>query len=72
MYIKEGIIPTVLGSVVAITGYALKKSDVPDSYRNGLIGFGLANIAIGSTQMITSNFAGGNMIRKVSKAMQMK
>ena len=36
MHIKEGIIPTVLGTVVTATGVALRNTDLPESYRNGL------------------------------------
>ena len=51
MRIKEGIVPTILGTVVTATGVALRNTNLPESYRNGLIGFGLANIAIGSAEL---------------------
>jgi len=72
MHIKEGIVPTVLGTVVTITGIALKNSNLPETYRNGLIGFGLANIAIGSTEMISQNMQNRNMMSTVTKAMHLK
>ncbi|MGB4438392.1 MAG: asparagine synthase [Sedimentibacter sp.] len=72
MYIKEGIVPTVLGTVVTATGIALKNSNLPESYRNGLIGFGLANIALGSTEMINQNMQNRNMMSTVTKAMHLK
>jgi len=72
MHIKEGIVPTVLGTVVTVTGIALRNSNLPESYRNGLIGFGLANIALGSTEMISQNMQNRNMMSTVTKAIHLK
>jgi hypothetical protein len=66
MHIKEGVIPTVLGTVVTATGLALK-NNIPDSYRNGIIGFGLAHIAIGSAELVSQSIQNNDMVRKVSR-----
>lgn len=71
MHIKEGIIPTVLGTVVTATGYALK-NNIPESYRNGIIGFGLAHIAMGSAELVGQNVQNKNMMKKVTKAISFK
>jgi len=72
MHIKEGIVPTVLGTVVTVTGIALRNSNIPESYRKGIIGFGLANIALGSTEMISNNIQNRNMMNTVTKAIHLK
>ena len=68
MKIKEGLIPAVMGTAVAATGYALKKTNLPDSYSNGIIGFGLANIVLGSVGMISQNIDRDNIMNRMSKA----
>ena len=67
MRIKEGIVPTVLGTVVTATGVALKNSNLPESYRNGLVGFGLANIALGSAELVSNNMQHRNIMNKMTK-----
>lgn len=67
MHIKEGIIPTVLGTVVTATGVAMKNTNMPESYSNGLIGFGLAHIALGSAELISNNWQHRNMMKKMTK-----
>ena len=71
MHIKEGIIPTVLGTVVTATGVALK-DNIPDSYRNGIIGFGLAHIAMGSAELVGQNIQNKDMMKKVTKAISFR
>jgi hypothetical protein len=67
MRIKEGIVPTVLGTVVTATGVALRNTDLPESYRNGLIGFGLANIALGSAELVSNNMQHRRIMTKMTK-----
>lgn len=67
MRIKEGLVPTVLGTLVTVTGVALKNSNLPESYRNGLIGFGLANIALGSAELVTSNMQHRSIMNTMTK-----
>ena len=67
MHIREGMIPTVLGTVVTATGVAIRNTNLPESYSNGLIGFGLANIALGSAELISSNWQHRNMMKKMTK-----
>ncbi|HOA18842.1 MAG TPA: asparagine synthase [Sedimentibacter sp.] len=67
MRIKEGIVPTILGTVVTATGVALKNTNLPESYRNGLIGFGLANIAIGSAELVSSNWQHSRIMNRMTK-----
>lgn len=68
---KEGILPTVLGTVVTATGFALK-NNIPEPYRNGIIGFGLAHIAIGSAELVTQNIQNKDIMKRVSKSMSFK
>lgn len=67
MRIKEGLVPTILGTVVTATGVALKNSNLPESYRNGLIGFGLAHIALGSAELVTNNVQHKHIMNKMTK-----
>ena len=51
--IREGLIPTVLGSAVTATGYALKqKRGSNKMIANTVFGFGLAHIVLGSIDLI--------------------
>ena len=72
MYIKEGLIPTVVGTCVAATGLALKNTNLPESYRNGIIGFGLAHVFLGSVDMINQNGQSKDFMKKMSKVVNMK
>ena len=67
MRIKEGIVPAVLGTVVTATGVALRNTNLPESYRNGLIGFGLANIALGSAELVSNNMQHRRIMTKMTK-----
>ncbi|MGD9569306.1 MAG: asparagine synthase [Sedimentibacter sp.] len=71
MHIKEGIIPTVLGTVVTATGVALK-DNIPAPYRNGIIGFGLAHIALGSVELVGQNIQNKDVMKKVTKAISFR
>ncbi len=50
MKIREGLIPTVLGSAVAATGLALRP--VSRSVSWGLTGFGMAHVLLGAIDLI--------------------
>ncbi len=53
MDIREGMVPTVLGTAVAATGYALKqKHNSNKMFANTLFGFGLAHIALGVIDLV--------------------
>ncbi|WP_338472267.1 asparagine synthase [Niallia sp. XMNu-256] len=53
MNIREGMIPTVLGSVVTTTGYALKqKRGSNKMVANTVFGFGLAHVVLGTIDLI--------------------
>ncbi len=71
MHIREGVLPAVLGTVVTATGFALK-NNIPESYRNGIIGFGLAHIAIGSAELVGQNIQNKDMVKKVTKAISFR
>jgi hypothetical protein len=51
MHTREGVIPTVLGTVVTTTGYALRNA-IPSSLAWGIVGFGLAHIVLGSIDLV--------------------
>lgn len=53
MKIREGLIPTVLGSAVTATGYALKqKRGTNKIIANTVLGFGLAHIVLGAIDLV--------------------
>lgn len=52
MNIREGMIPTALGSVVTATGYALKqKRGSNKMIANTVFGFGLAHVVLGAIDL---------------------
>ena len=53
MNIREGLIPTILGSAVTATGYALKqKSGSSKMIANTIFGFGLAHMVLGAIDLV--------------------
>lgn len=50
MHVREGIIPTVLGTVVTATGLAISPKARKLSW--GMAGFGLAHVVLGSIDLI--------------------
>ena len=50
MKIREGLIPTVLGTVVTATGLALKP--VAPRISQTVVGFGLAHIVLGAIDLV--------------------
>ncbi|MBM7661394.1 formate/nitrite transporter FocA (FNT family) [Bacillus mesophilus] len=53
MDIREGLVPTVLGTAVTATGYALKQSHrVSPMVSNTIFGFGLAHVVLGAIDLV--------------------
>lgn len=50
MKVKEGLIPTVLGGAVTVTGLALRRASPQVSW--GVTGFGLAHIVLGAIDLV--------------------
>ena len=50
MKMREGLVPTVLGTAVTATGFALRNRSPKASW--GIIGFGLAHIVLGGIDLI--------------------
>ena len=51
--IREGLIPTVLGSAVTAAGYAMKqKNGTNKMFANTIFGFGLAHIVLGAIDLV--------------------
>lgn len=51
--IREGLIPTVLGTAVTTAGFAMKKNRKIDSMiSNTVFGFGLAHVVLGTIDLI--------------------
>jgi hypothetical protein len=51
--IREGLIPTILGSAVTVTGYALRqKQGSNQMIANTVFGFGLAHIDLGAIDLV--------------------
>ena len=53
MNIREGLIPTALGSVVTATGYAMKQTRGSNKMvANTIFGFGLAHVVLGVIDLV--------------------
>lgn len=53
MSIREGVIPTALGSAVTATGYVMKQKNAPNQMvANTLVGFGLGHVVLGVIDLI--------------------
>ncbi|MEW9121720.1 MAG: asparagine synthase [Thermotaleaceae bacterium] len=52
MEIREGLIPTVLGTAVTATGAMMKRRDMAPMIAAGIVGFGLAHVVLGTIDMI--------------------
>jgi hypothetical protein len=53
MEIREGLIPTILGTAVTAAGIAMKQNRRIDKmYSNTIFGFGLAHIVLGTIDLI--------------------
>ncbi|MBM6618720.1 asparagine synthase [Bacillus suaedaesalsae] len=53
MNVREGLIPTVLGTAVTATGFALKQNrNVSPMLSNTIVGFGLAHVVLGTIDLV--------------------
>ncbi|MBA9027323.1 hypothetical protein HNP81_002613 [Peribacillus huizhouensis] len=53
IHIREGLIPTALGTAVTATGYAMKQNRKSNKMvANTLFGFGLAHIVLGVIDLV--------------------
>ncbi|WP_108671860.1 asparagine synthase [Peribacillus acanthi] len=53
MNIREGLIPTVLGSAVTAAGYAMKQTRGTNKMvANTIFGFGLAHVVLGVIDLV--------------------
>lgn len=50
MAVREGLVPTVLGTAVTVTGLAIK--NVTPSIGWGIVGFGLAHVVLGTIDLV--------------------
>lgn len=55
MAIREGLVPTVLGTAVTATGFAVK--DRAPEIGWGIVGFGLAHIVLGAIDLVEHKHA---------------
>lgn len=55
MEVREGLIPTALGSAVTLTGAIMKRRDTAPMIAAGIVGFGLAHIILGTVDMVQHN-----------------
>lgn len=49
---REGLVPTVLGTAVTATGVVLKKKEVAPMIAAGIVGFGLAHVVLGAIDLV--------------------
>jgi len=53
MNVREGLIPTALGSAVTVTGYAMKQRRGSNKMiANTVFGFGLAHVVLGVIDLV--------------------
>jgi hypothetical protein len=52
---REGLIPTVLGTAVTAAGVVLKKKEVAPMISAGIVGFGLAHVILGAIDLVEHN-----------------
>ncbi|KNF10174.1 hypothetical protein CLPU_1c03390 [Gottschalkia purinilytica] len=50
MDMREGLVPTVLGTVVTTSGLVLRKF-IPSNIAWGIVGFGLAHVVLGTIDL---------------------
>lgn len=68
MHIKQGLIPTVLGTAVTATGLALRNT-IPKTYCTGIIGYGLAHVVLGSVDMINDKTSQNKAVKQFNKVL---
>ena len=68
MHIKQGLVPTVIGTAVTAAGLALKDT-IPKPYSSGIVGFGLAHIVIGSVDMMHGNSSAQKTAKQFNKVL---
>ena len=68
MHIKQGLVPTVIGTAVTAAGIALKDT-IPKPYSSGIVGFGLAHIVLGSVDMISDKSAAHKTAKQFNKVL---
>nr|WP_106780217.1 asparagine synthase [Lysinibacillus timonensis] len=53
MNVREGLIPTILGSAVTAAGYVMMRNpNTNKSVANTVLGFGLAHIVLGAIDLV--------------------
>lgn len=52
---REGLIPTVLGTAVTTAGVVLKRKEVAPMIASGIVGFGLAHVVLGTIDLVSHN-----------------
>lgn len=55
MRIREGLIPTALGTVVTGAGTVLSRRRIAPKIAAGILGFGLAHVVLGSIDLVQHN-----------------
>lgn len=55
MRVREGLVPTVLGTAVTATGFAVKERSPAVGW--GIVGFGLAHVVLGAVDLVEHNRA---------------
>ncbi len=52
MRIREGLIPTILGTAVTAAGSYMKRKRVNSMISNSIFGFGLAHMVLGAIDLV--------------------
>ena len=58
MTIKEGVVPTAVGTVVTAAGATLVARKISPVISAGILGFGLAHIVLGSMDLVEHKHKG--------------
>ena len=68
MHVKQGLVPTVIGTAVTAAGFALKDT-IPRPYSSEIVGFGLAHIVLGSVDMISDKSPAHKTAKQFNKVL---
>jgi len=52
MSVREGVIPTALGSAVTATGYIMRRQGTKTAIADTVLGFGLGHIVLGVIDIV--------------------
>jgi hypothetical protein len=58
MSVRDGVIPTALGTIVTATGATLVAKKISPALAAGILGYGLAHVVLGSIDLVEHKHKG--------------